>query len=275
MRALGTSPGSTRHHVGAGRIDRVERDDGGSRPGTPGRRRSGAGRGEQAVLAQVGGVREPGRVADHDTDARAPVPPGGQLLDAAVVEQRRRGPLLLDEQLGEVGAAFQAGGDDALHHRVVDQRCVVRGASGVVGHVDPFGGRAPPGSGAASVPLSQTRRSGRAHSHAGPTRGCAHAVGECLLCAGARPPRCLRHHPTDRDRRRHRDRVPLRRGPRAGHATDHRPGRGGGGRRGAPRARARDLDGGRARPDRAHLPHPGRRQSSPPRRTWRRSRAAG
>ena len=58
----------------------------------------------ESGFAEVGGVGEPGGVAAHDPDPRAPLAPGHELLDLGVVEPRRRQAPILGEHLGEVAA---------------------------------------------------------------------------------------------------------------------------------------------------------------------------
>ena len=67
-------------------------------------------------LGQVGGVGVAGGLAGDDADAGAPVAAGGQLLDPAVVEAGRGGPLVLDEHLGEVAAGSERGAERPLDH---------------------------------------------------------------------------------------------------------------------------------------------------------------
>ena len=59
------------------------------------------------VRREVGGVREPGRLAPHDADPGAAFPARHELLGAAVVEAGTRGAPVLDEHLGEVAAVAQ------------------------------------------------------------------------------------------------------------------------------------------------------------------------
>jgi hypothetical protein len=59
-------------------------------------------------------VGEPGRLAPHDPDPRSTVAPRRQLLHAPVVQAGRRRPPVLNEQLGEVTAGAEGGGQDAL-----------------------------------------------------------------------------------------------------------------------------------------------------------------
>ena len=72
-----------------------------------GRAGRGLRRDAQPVRREVGGVREPGRVAAHDADAGAAFAAGDELLGAAVVEAGARGAPVLDEHLGEVAAVAQ------------------------------------------------------------------------------------------------------------------------------------------------------------------------
>ncbi len=78
------------------------------------------GRGPQPGFGQIGGVGESGRLADDDADAGAPVASGAQLLDPAVVEPGRRGPPVLDEDLGEVAARAQRRAENALNYGGVE-----------------------------------------------------------------------------------------------------------------------------------------------------------
>ena len=91
-----------------------------------GRRGRGFGRLREAGLAEVGGVREPGRVAAHDPDARAAQATGGELLDAPVVESAAAAQAILGEHLGEVAAAAERGLEGALEHGRLDQLCCHR-----------------------------------------------------------------------------------------------------------------------------------------------------
>ena len=52
-------------------------------------------------------MREPGRLAANDADARATLTARDELLDAAVVEPDARRAPVLDEHLGEVAAVAQ------------------------------------------------------------------------------------------------------------------------------------------------------------------------
>jgi hypothetical protein len=76
--------------------------------------------GAQPVVGEVGGVGEAGGLADHHPDARPAVAPRRQLLDAAVVEHRRRRSFVFHEDLGEVAAGAQGGGERALDDGLVE-----------------------------------------------------------------------------------------------------------------------------------------------------------
>ena len=84
------------------------------------RGRGGLGGGAQASLAEVGGVGETGGVAADDPDAGAAVAAAGDLLDAAVVERRRGGPLVLCVHLGELGAGAHCDREHSFQHVLVD-----------------------------------------------------------------------------------------------------------------------------------------------------------
>ena len=75
----------------------------------------------QTGLAEVGGVREPGRVAAHNADAGAALATGDELLDLGVVETRGRTATVFREHLGEVAAAAQRGLERALENGFLDQ----------------------------------------------------------------------------------------------------------------------------------------------------------
>ncbi len=96
--------------------------------------RCGLRRGQQSGLAEVGGVRVAGRLALHDPDARAPVATGRHLLDLAVVQVGRRRALVLDVDLGEVGAGPQACAEHPLDEVAVDQVGLGARIRRVVGH---------------------------------------------------------------------------------------------------------------------------------------------
>jgi hypothetical protein len=59
-------------------------------------------------------VGEPGRFPDHHPDARSSIAPAGQLLDPTVVEYRRGGTPVLDEDLGEFTPCAQRRAQDVL-----------------------------------------------------------------------------------------------------------------------------------------------------------------
>jgi enoyl-CoA hydratase/carnithine racemase len=78
------------------------------------------GRLPQAGLGEVGGVGVAGGVAGDHPDARPAVAAGAQLLHPAVVEAGRAGPLVLDEDLGELAARAQRGAEHPLDHTLVE-----------------------------------------------------------------------------------------------------------------------------------------------------------
>ena len=120
MAALATVSGSTATWLGRAAAWRGEGHLADAAAPGPGRRGRGLGGGAQALLGQVGGVGEAGGLAHHDPDAGAPVAARGQLLDPAVVEQGRRGPLVLDEDLGEVAAGAEGSAERPLDDRFVE-----------------------------------------------------------------------------------------------------------------------------------------------------------
>ncbi len=68
----------------------LQRHDPGAAGRAPGRRRRGVGRGPQAGLGEVGGVREAGGVTPDDPDPGPALAPGDELLHLGVVEAGRR-----------------------------------------------------------------------------------------------------------------------------------------------------------------------------------------
>ena len=114
MLALATSSGSIVDVVRPARRRAGEVDGAVAATAAARRGRGRLGGRPQAGLGQVGGVREPGGLADDDPDAGAAVAPGAELLDLAVVEQGRRGPLVLDEHLGELAPGPHGRAEDAL-----------------------------------------------------------------------------------------------------------------------------------------------------------------
>ena len=85
-----------------------------------GHRRGGLGRPEEAPLAEVGGVGEPGGLPRDHPDAGAPLASRGQLLDPAVVEHGRRIGAVLGEHLGELAAVTQRLRQHPLQHGGID-----------------------------------------------------------------------------------------------------------------------------------------------------------
>ena len=89
---------------------------------------------------EVGGVREPGRVAAHDTDAGAALATGDELLGATLVVSCARGAAVLDEDLGEVTALAQClvegrSEDVGFDHRLPTVACPHRFLTGPsIGH---------------------------------------------------------------------------------------------------------------------------------------------
>lgn len=79
------------------------------------------GGGQQARLGEVGGVGEPGGLAGDDADARAAVATGGELLDLAVVETDAGAAPVGGEDLGEVSAGGECGGEDPRENLIVQQ----------------------------------------------------------------------------------------------------------------------------------------------------------
>ena len=61
--------------------------------------------GLETMFAEVGCVGKPGRIAGHHADAGTTVATTCHLLDAAIVETRRRRPLVFGIHLGEVSTA--------------------------------------------------------------------------------------------------------------------------------------------------------------------------
>ena len=88
--------------------ERAEGDGAGAAPAFAGDGGGGPGGGEQAGLGEVGGVGEPGGLAVDDADAGAPGTAGGELLDAAVIEDGAGRDGVLGEDLGHVAAGLQA-----------------------------------------------------------------------------------------------------------------------------------------------------------------------
>ena len=99
----------------AGEVDRA-----GAAASAPGGGRRGLGRGGKPGLGEVGGVGEARGVADDDPDAGAPVAARRELLDLAVVEDGRRRPLVLDEDLREVTAGVEGGAEGSTDDGLFD-----------------------------------------------------------------------------------------------------------------------------------------------------------
>ena len=83
-------------------------------------------------LGQVAGVGEAGRLAGDDADAGAAVAPARHLLDAPVVEPRRRRSLVLGVDLGELAAGPHRRRQHPLQDVMVDHPAHATGG--------PFGG---------------------------------------------------------------------------------------------------------------------------------------
>ena len=95
-------------------------DGAGAAAALAGRCRGGVGGGEQAPLAEVAGVGEAGRLAGDDPDPGAAVAPARHLLDAPVVERRRRRAFVLGVDLGELAARSHGRGQHSFQDVVVD-----------------------------------------------------------------------------------------------------------------------------------------------------------
>ena len=105
----------------------LERDDTGLAGRALGCRRGGIGRVAEPVLAEVGGVGVAGGLAPDHADPGAPFTSGGEFLDLAVVEPRRRQAAVFGEHLGEVAAVPERRLERALKNRLFDQHCLLRG----------------------------------------------------------------------------------------------------------------------------------------------------
>ncbi len=88
--------------------ERAERDGAGASAALAGDGGGGAGGGEQAGLGEVGGVGETRGLAVDHADAGAAVTAGGELLDAAVIEDGAGRDGVLGEDLGHVAAGCSA-----------------------------------------------------------------------------------------------------------------------------------------------------------------------
>ena len=97
-----------------------EVDDSCAAAAAAGRCTRGLGRGKQAALRQVGGVGVSGGLTDDDTDARAAVASGAQLLDLPVVERGTRRAAILGEHLREVTSVTQRGAEHLLEDGFLD-----------------------------------------------------------------------------------------------------------------------------------------------------------
>jgi hypothetical protein len=85
------------------------------------------GGGHQAPFAEIGRVREAGRLAGDDADARTAVPAAGHLFDPPVVEAGGRRPLVLGVDLGEVGTGPDRTGQHPFEHVLIDHAVEPRG----------------------------------------------------------------------------------------------------------------------------------------------------
>jgi hypothetical protein len=61
-------------------------------------------------------VRETRRLTHDDANAGAPIATGTQLLDATLIEHRRRRGAVLGEDLRELAASLEGGSQDPLQH---------------------------------------------------------------------------------------------------------------------------------------------------------------
>ena len=86
---------------------------------------------------------EAGGLADHHPDPGAPLAARGQLLDPAVVQDRRAGLAVLGEDLGHVAALGQRGGQDPFEDVSVDQRGCGHGVIVMTGPATTFPGQGP------------------------------------------------------------------------------------------------------------------------------------
>jgi hypothetical protein len=106
--------------IGPGSGPVVERDGPRRRPAAARRARGGLGRAHQAVTRQVGGVREPGRLAANHAQPCAPVASGDQLLDPSVVVPAGGRPAVFDEHLREVAPVPECVVEGRLQDVVID-----------------------------------------------------------------------------------------------------------------------------------------------------------
>ncbi len=125
LAGLGHVAGVDLDDVGRGRGLAGEVDRAGAAAAPAGSGGRGLGRGGEAGLGEIGGVGEAGGVADHDPDAGPAVAARRELLDLAVVEQRGRRALVLDEDLGEVAAGAQRGAQGSADHGLFDHAWVL------------------------------------------------------------------------------------------------------------------------------------------------------
>ena len=114
--------GCSQHLVGPADLSPGEVDHLGAARSTPGGRARRLGRREQALLAEVGGVRVAGRLTDDDAHPGSAVTPGAQLLDLPIVERGRGRSAVFGEHLSEVAAAAERRAQHLLQHRLLDHR---------------------------------------------------------------------------------------------------------------------------------------------------------
>ena len=122
LHRLGDRLGCREHLVGPADLASGEVDDLGAAGAAAGGGARRLGRGQQALLAEVGSVGVAGGLADDHPDAGSAVTPGAQLLDLAVIERRRRRAAVFGEHLGEVAAAAERRAQHLLQHRLLDHR---------------------------------------------------------------------------------------------------------------------------------------------------------
>jgi hypothetical protein len=120
LAALGTSSGYLLTVLTLGRVAAGERDRAHAAAALAGGRGGRRGRGQQARLAEVGGVREAGGVALHHADAGTAIAAAGDLFDPSVVESGRGGPLVLGEHLRELGPVAHRSAEHLGEHVLVD-----------------------------------------------------------------------------------------------------------------------------------------------------------
>ena len=126
LAGLGDVAGHQPDDVGSGSVDAIEVDRPRAGCGPPGRGGRHLGRSQHPRLGQVGGVGEARRLPHDHADTHATVTTGGELLDPAVVEQRRGGTSVLGEHLREIGTAGQAGREDSLDDCFFEHGCHFR-----------------------------------------------------------------------------------------------------------------------------------------------------